>query len=370
MDDQIDAPGSALAMPSQTALIDIFKQSGGIDKLIDKLERTVKAEAATLDPTTPKGREAIKSLAHRVSKSKAELERQSLALTEKQRAEIKAVNDGRRVADDRLSKLRDDTRKPVTDWEAADELQKQKIKSSIAVFALDQLSALDDPIWILAKLSEIDAIEIGEAWGDYKEIGEAKRDMAREKYGSDLIAANRRISDEAELRQLREAAAERARQDQAEQERKAAAQRAEYERRAEIAAMEARRIEAQEAAERAEQERAEQARRDAAERIAEAKRVKAEWERIASEKAAAVEKATKDAEARHSAEMAAAQKAARDKIAAEQAAADAAQEKRAKDSEHRQRIKSDIEAALAKLSKTEIAEALINGAIPHCKVSI
>ena len=359
MNDETAAPGRELAMPSQTALIDIFKQSGGIDKLIEQLEKTVKAEAATLDPTTPKGREAIKSLAHRVSKSKAELERQSLALTEKQRAEIKAVNDGRKVADDRLSKLRDDTRKPVTDWESADELQKQKIKSSIAVFALDHLTALNDPSEIEAKISEIDEIQIGDDWGDYKEIGEAKRDMAREKYGFDLIAAKRRIGDEAELRQLREAAAERAIRDQAE-----------YERRAEIAALEARRIEAQEAAERAEQERAELARREAAERIAEAARVKAEWERIAREKSEAVEQAKKDAETRHAAELAAAFKAQRDKIAADKAAEDAATAKRAKDSAHRQRIKSEIEASLELFSKDEIADALIDGDIPHCKVSI
>jgi hypothetical protein len=104
-------------IPHEPAAIQLLFQNGGtaIDPLIERIEAEVRSHVADL--TTKKGRDAIASLAFKVSKSKTALDTAGKALTETQKAEIKVVDDARKKIRDRFDALRDEARKPLTDWE-------------------------------------------------------------------------------------------------------------------------------------------------------------------------------------------------------------------------------------------------------------
>jgi len=367
----ISGTSTALALPEPTDLAALFKSENGLNGLLDKLESTVKAEAEKLDASTRKGRDGLTSLAYKVSQSKAEMDRQGLALTEKARAEIAAVNAGRKAAKERLDALRDETKKPVTEWEAKEAARVDAHKTALKTFDLDRATAQDAPSAIIDVIASIEALTLlGPSWEEFEEFAAAKSEAALAKYRADLAAAEKRVADEQELAKLRAEAAERARRDAEDAERKAEADRqAERER---LAA---------DAAERAEQERAAAVEREA-QRQAQAERDREEAARIAAEAAKAeAERAAKEAEERHARELAEAKareeraaQAERDRIAAEQRAKDEARAKREADHAHRERIRGDIIKALESMrgaaTPGDIADALMGGKIPHVEVTI
>lgn len=356
---EITQISTALALPETSSLATLFKAKDGIQPFISKLEAAARAEASTLSTETKKGRDAIVSLAYRVSKSKAELDRQGKALTEKQRLEIAAVNAGRKAATDRLDALRDEIRKPVDDWDAAKEAETQRIKDRLSEFDAGRADAHCSTEQITAVIASIEAVELGDDWGDQLPVAEIAKANALASLRSDLAVAQLREDQEAELIRLRADVAERAEAD-----RKAQAERDR------IAAQEAEQAEEERAA-KAQAERAAQAERD---KVEAAERARAE-----AEEQAAIDKA--ETEARHKRELEAAKareeaaaQAERDRAAAERKAANDARAKREADQAHRAKIKADISEALAAMagaaSPDQIADALMSGKIPHCEVKL
>ena len=344
--------GTAIALPNEQSLAAMFKAENGLDGLLGELEQRVRSEANGLTVETKKGRDALISLAAKVSKSKAELERQSKALTEQQRKEVALVSAASRNASDRLARLRDETRAPVTAWEEAEAARIQRLKDRLAAIDAGRADALCPSGQIEAVLFEIEAIEIGADWAEYREIAEAKRKTVIGALQGNLAAARDREARDAELAQLRAEAAARAEADRITAER-----------------AEASRI----AAEEAEAERQAQIERDKAEA--------AERARIEAEQLAAKEKA--DAEARHQREIAeaeartaAALQDERDRIAAEVKAKADADAYRAADEAHRAEVLGDIVAcfialeAFEKFTPEGAAAALMAGKIPHVKVML
>lgn len=403
MNDMTPAAGTALTLPASTDLAILFKSENGLDPIISQLEAAARAEAASLNADTAKGRDAIKSLAHKVSLSKAEMDRQGKALTEQQRQEIAAVNAGRKVADDRLSALRDEIRKPVTDWEAAEKARKDQIEVVLKELRNHGMTAEHSSDAVMARAGDVKALGLRIDLGDQREQVEMVREAALTGLRQLYTAAKTREDQAAELEALRAEKAERERLDaerqakeQADREAREAAERAEQERveaetqaKREAEEAEKRRQEAAARMEREKAEAAEQARKDAEakaerDRIEAESRAKAEAERIqreADERAAAERHAAAEREAAlqrqielQQRETEAAAQRERDRIAAEQKAESEARAKREADQAHRAKIAADISAALTTMAgratPDNIAAALLDGKIPHCTVRI
>jgi len=370
-----------LTLPQATSLAVLFKTESGIEPLLNELEAKVRAEANSLTVDTKKGRDALVSLAFKVSKSKAELDRQGKALTEQQRAEINAVNASRKAASDRLDALRDEVRAPVTKWEAMEELRVQKLKDRLAAIDAGRVDLFYPADQIRAVYDEIVALEIGEDWAEYSVIAHAKKASEVARLAGYLTAATEREAQAAELAKLRAEADARAEADRARAEQeaaRAAEDRAQAEaKRLADEATERARVAAEKAdadriaAEKAEAERAAQIERDKLEA--------ADNARIEAAEVAAQQRA-EDA-ARHQREIAEAKaeteraaQAERDRIAAQEKAASDARAKREADQAHRAKIKADIVSALTAIagaaSPLQIADALMDGKIPHCGVTL
>ena len=300
-----------VALVEATPLL-VLNDSQKFSQFYDAMKR--EADALDADVSTERGRKAIASMAYKVARTKTAIDEAGKKLNEEARAKINAVDESRRTIRDQLDALKTEVRKPLTDWEASEEVRKD---AALAVTSrLRELSTLgfdataDDA---RANLAEIKAITIEpDVHAHGTEIAIGLRAHAIDMLQTAILRLDREETERAELERLRAEAAERAeveaqqkaaeearriaeqqRQREAEAEKqradaiaKAAEERAKQE--ATAAAAEAERVHAEAlAAERRkteEAERAMQAERDRAAKV-EADR-KAEAERVAKEKAA------------------------------------------------------------------------------------
>ncbi|HEY5235343.1 MAG TPA: hypothetical protein VIJ14_04120 [Rhabdochlamydiaceae bacterium] len=108
---------SQLAVIETMSPIEIYG-SGNLKSIIGKIVDEVRSTPT--DISTPKGRKEIASLAHKVARSKTFLDDLGKQLGEEAKKKLDAINAERKVARDELDKLKDEVRKPLTEWEERD----------------------------------------------------------------------------------------------------------------------------------------------------------------------------------------------------------------------------------------------------------
>lgn len=210
----------ALALPEGTALVAMFTAENGLDPLIERIAAEVRAHVPDL--TTAKGRDAIKSLAYKVARSKTMLDDAGKLLTDEQRKAIATVDAARRKMREALDALKDEARKPLDDWEAAEATRIQNLKNRLE--RLTNAAPAEETEEAFAELiGRVEAVNPEDGtWGEYL------MDAVRAK-----DATLKRLRDAAELSRLRREAAARAEADRIAQEAAAAAEAERIEREAE-----------------------------------------------------------------------------------------------------------------------------------------
>lgn len=316
----------------------VFTNNDQLDPLIEAIEK--EARSLVPDVTTKKGRDAIASMAHKVARSKTYIDNAGKDLVAELKALPKQIDESRRIARERLDALKDEVRRPLTEWEAEQEriaAEKAAEEERLRIEA-EEKAALE----ALKKQIESDH-EMGLLMNDAfdRELAEKKAEAERQ-----------RIAREEEIKRLAEEKAKREAAEQAQREIDAAAAR---EREAILA-----------------KERAEREQKEAAE--------KAERERIAAEQKAADDKqAAIDAERRKAQEEAdrirrEAEQREHARLAEEKRKADE-QARREADVKHRKFVGTEIvKALLANTSLTrdqaiEVLTAIKDGNIPHTGIS-
>ena len=332
-----------------------FNKPDAVEEAIAKIEAAVRGHVPDL--STRKGRDAIASLAYRVSKSKTYLDGEGKKLVDGIKAQAAVIDKSRKSIRDRLDALRDEARKPLDDWEAAEQARQDRDKAILASLKNHGMTGHESSVAIVAKAHEIRAIELPEDFGGDVDFAKAAKAGTMQALRNMFTAAQAREAEAAELVKLRaEAEARRAREAE------------------ELAAREAAEAAARQERERA--EAAEQARKDAEVRAAE------EIERAKREAAEAVERAQQEAadEIARERERAAQiererqEEDDRQRQAAEEEAKRKADEQAALEADEARRVEvmGAIEAALAAMTgratPRAIAEALMAGEIPHIQV--
>nr|DAQ93103.1 MAG TPA: hypothetical protein [Caudoviricetes sp.] len=253
----------------------------GLEGFLEQIRKSVNEVP---DLTTAKGRARIASLAASVSRSKTAIEKPGRDYLKRLKELPKEVEAELRRFVNECDVIRDETRRPLTEWEAEQERIKQEEEARIAAEALAKQVEADHEIALLMdrefdRQREEARIKAEQEQRDReeklkREAAEAARLEAEKKAQAEREAAARR---ELELKMQAEQA-ERARvesEQRAEREKKEAAERAEREKQAAI-----------DAEKRRAQEEADRIRRDA--EAKEAARL-AEQKRIADEEAARAE---------------------------------------------------------------------------------
>ncbi|WP_163589513.1 hypothetical protein [Klebsiella pneumoniae] len=253
----------------------VFTNNDQLDPLIEAIEK--EARSLVPDVTTKKGRDAIASMAHKVARSKTYIDNAGKDLVAELKALPKQIDESRRVVRERLDALKDEVRRPLTEWEE----EQERIKAEEAMNALhaEALAMNEEFDRQLAARIESDhemALLMNDAFD--REQAEKKAEAERQR-----IAREEEIKRQAEEKAKREAAEQAQREidaaaarereailakERAEREQREAAERAEREKQA---AVEAERRKAQEEADRIrrEAEQREQARLDEEKRKAE-----------------------------------------------------------------------------------------------------
>ncbi|SPZ32126.1 MULTISPECIES: hypothetical protein [Klebsiella/Raoultella group] len=316
----------------------VFTNNDQLDPLIEAIEK--EARSLVPDVTTKKGRDAIASMAHKVARSKTYIDNAGKDLVADLKALPKQIDESRRVVRERLDALKDEVRRPLTEWEAEQAriaAEKAAEEERLRIEA-EQKAALE----ALRKQVEV----------DHEMALLMDKDIDRERADKAAEAERQRIAREEEIKRQAEEKAKREAEEKHRAEMEASARR--------------------EAEERAAKERAERERIEAQQR--------AERDRIAAEqKAEADKQAAIDAERRKAQEEAdrirrEAEQREQARLAEEKRKADE-QARREADVKHRKAVGTEIvKALLANTSLTrdqaiEVLTAIKDGNIPHTGIS-
>lgn len=325
-----------------------------------------KVDGLDNDVSIRKNREAIREAAAEIGRKKASVERDRLRLTKEWRDMTDKVNAAGKDIKGKLEGLQEEVRKPLTEWEDAEDA---RIKSCEAIIASLTTAAVimhhetaDD---IRSRGTHVynTVIDV-EKFGNLYEKAMGAKSQALEMLKEGLARLVKDEADRAELEKLR---AENAERDRIETERR---EKAEQE------AAEAAEVERQKAAiaavEKAKQEREEQIARDAAEKAQRDAEMAAQAERDRIQ-------------AEHDAALAAEKKRADDLAAAdarrvaEKAAADAEEARLAKNRAHGAQYMGEakiaimaaanaghaVEHPITEAAAIAIVKAIVAGSIPH-----
>ena len=189
----------------------LFFRATGSDAILATLKEEVRRQAAALDISTEKGRKAIASLAHKVARSKTFLDDAGKDLVADKKAEIAAVDAERLKVRTSLDELKEEVRKPLTDWEneEAERVEAHKAALQIVTDISDRALSLEDPEEIKAKMTLIDTLRTGRIWQEFKQPADAATSLAYERLQMAMRKAEQRQAEQAELERLRKEDAER-----------------------------------------------------------------------------------------------------------------------------------------------------------------
>ncbi|MDC5247461.1 hypothetical protein OHW55_12195 [Acinetobacter baumannii] len=336
----MNAQVNELQVLEQNVIVAAFAKRGGTHELYERIAQEVRSHVP--DVSTKKGRDAIGSLALKISKSKTLIEKCGKELVAEQKAQIKVIDDDRISIVKKFDLLRDEILAPRDAWEKAEEDRVAKHEESILSinFYKTAVIADKDSVWLKGVIRNVEEIVIDSSFEEFEEQAKIAKYETLEFLRTTLAAREKYEAEQAELERLRQA--EILRQQQ--------------EREAQIA---------REAAEKAAREAEEKARFEA-ERV---QREKAEAEqreaRLKAEKEAA------ELRAQHAAE------AERKRIEAEQAAKleaeRQAEEARQANQAHRKKICNEALKGLLALGideakSKEILQAINKGLVPHVSI--
>ncbi|WP_151789518.1 hypothetical protein [Acinetobacter nosocomialis] len=324
----------------QNVIIAAFGKRGGTDELFERIAQEVRSHVP--DVTTKKGRDAIGSLALKISKSKTLVEKCGKELVAEQKAQIKVIDDDRIAIVKKFDLLRDEILAPRDAWEQAEKDRVAKHSQFISNIKVMYGLCFDLPSLEIKKaIDSLESLVVDSSLDEYEQEAKLAKFETIEALRTALVAREKHEAEQAELERLRQA--EILRQQQ--------------EREAQIA---------REAAEKATREAEEKARFEA-ERV---QREKAEAEqreaRLKAEKEAA------ELRAQHAAE------AERKRIEAEQAvkleAERQAEEARQANQAHRKKICNEALKGLLALGideakGKEILQAINKGLVPHVSIN-
>lgn len=260
-------------------------RAGGLDAYLEQIRQAVNEVP---DLTTKKGRDRVASLAAQVSRSKTAIEKPGREYLKRLKEAVRPAEAEIKRFVDACDELRDATRKPLTEWVAAQE----RIKAEEAMNALHADA--------LAMNEEFDRQLAARIESDHEMALLMNDAFDREQADKAAEAERQRIAHEEEIKRLAAAAAAREVEQRAQREREEAAHR-EAVLKAQAEQAERDRIEAMQKAEADKQAAIEAERRKAQE---EADRIRREAEqreqaRLAEEKRKADEQARREADVKH-----------------------------------------------------------------------
>jgi hypothetical protein len=203
---------------------------------IDKIVEAIRTEVSGFEPNvnTAKGRKEIASLAHKVSRSKTALDTLGKNLVSDWKTKAKKVDKERKYMRDSMDAIRDDVRKPLNEWDAAEKKRKEDEAFNNWVLeshesALKENALIDRAAELERREAEIRQAEEERKAKEEAEIAEKRRIEREQQIARDAAEAERKKAElailEAEREKQRAIEEARLAEERAEQEKQAAEER-------------------------------------------------------------------------------------------------------------------------------------------------
>lgn len=205
----MNAQVNELQVLEQNVIVAAFSKVGGTDELFEHIAQEVRSHVP--DVTTKKGRDAIGSLAMKVSKSKTLIEKCGKELVAEQKAQIKLIDDDRIAIVKKFDLLRDEILAPRDAWEQAEADRVAKLTGAIrAIRSLyDENTVNQEAHVIKGYLFDIEKIEIDSSFEEFEQEAKVAKFETLEKLRTALVAREKYEAEQAELERLRKAEQER-----------------------------------------------------------------------------------------------------------------------------------------------------------------
>lgn len=339
---------------NSNAIVEAYKTEGGAQSLFDRIAE--QARSVVPDLSTDKGRKAIASMARKVASSKTAFDAHGKELKEQYTAITSKIDTDRKLFRDQCDALRDEIRKPLTDWENAD--KQRIIDIEVRINGLKQQFGSSLSADIQNDIDRIQAIEIDDSFMEFQDKAKLQKYETIEFLGKLLAEAKEAEAKQAELEALRIAEQERLQREHEERIAREATEKAQRE------AEEKARLEA----ERVQREKLEAEQREA--------RLKAEKEaallREERLKQQAIEREKQAEIDRQNAIEAERKRIEAEQVAKVEAERKAAEEREA-DKAHKKKVCDSILVELAKLNIDEqtgkdLIKAIYNNQIPNITI--
>jgi len=347
----------------QNVVVTAFNTPGGTAELFERIAQEARSHVP--DVTTKKGRDAIGSLALKVSKSKTFVEKCGKELVAEQKAQIKLIDDDRISVVKKFDDLRNEILAPRDAWEQAEKDRVKGHEDRLAVIRMPaSLCQNPENEWtaesIKTAIAKLEELVIDLRFEEYQDQAKLAKLETLEALRAALAAREKYEAEQAELERLRQAEQVRIQQERDAQIAREATEKANRE-----AAQKA-----QLEAERVQREKLESEQREA--------RLKAEKEAAELREQALKQKAINDAKQAEIDKQQAIE-AERKRIEQQQAAqAEAdreAEEARLANVEHMRTINREVFAAIESLSLgireaqiKELITAIAKNQIPHVSI--
>lgn len=340
----VEPTGTELTLAPSRELVSNFPTGEEISALVALTRAEAVAAAAEFDVSTAKGRDSIISVAVTVRDKKVKLSKAADESKVEHQAIIKEINAGAKTVKEEFQAVQDEIRKPVTDWEEAEELRVAEIRENLGLLSTDGLASDNSCEELQQRIDAVSRVKIDDDWQEFLEEAAKLKDATLEALGNFLDLATRREAMEKELEERRAADAERERLEAFEAAQAAAeCENMEFDERlrlAKVRAYDVMRVQADLDNQAFDDHKAEvasaaQSATKAAEETAEAERVQAEQDRIANE----------------------------NRLKREQEARDRNEELRAN-------ARADILEYIAGMNREQVVDAIMRGEIPHVNLTL
>ena len=205
----MNAQVNELQVLEQNVIVAAFAKPGGTDELFEHIAQEVRSHVP--DVTTKKGRDAIGSLAMKVSKSKTLIEKCGKELVAEQKAQIKLIDDDRIAIVKKFDALRDEILAPRDAWEKAEEDRVAKHTGAIrAIRSLyDENTANQEAHVIKGYIFDLEKLEVDSFFEEFEQEAKIAKFETLEKLRTALTTREKYEAEQAELERLRKAEQER-----------------------------------------------------------------------------------------------------------------------------------------------------------------
>ncbi len=194
-----------LAVLNNVNAVELFSGKG-LDDLLERISKEAKEVVPNTE--TVKGRKEIASMAAKVAKSKTYLDGLGKDLVSDWKKKSKVVDIERKKIRDRLDSLKEEVRKPLTDWEQAEEdrihAHKERLEEITGAATYTSENWMELPLEAMRdRLGEIEKEKINESWDEYATITAQAKDAAVISIKESISKREKYDAEQAELEKLR-----------------------------------------------------------------------------------------------------------------------------------------------------------------------